>query len=353
MKGKLDQFIYSLLIFIPISIYFGWIAQNHTLAFITSIISFIPLAHMLGHIIQEVSLQTNPTVSGLLSATFGNSIELIIAVNALSLGLIRVVEASIIGSIIGNVLLLIGASIFFGGIKHKHQKFNARSVGVSSTMLIIAVVGLALPSVYAVFNPNSTQITLLSESVAVVFALIYLASIFITLKTHKNIFDSSDELKATHQKPTLSLKKAIFYLILVTAIVALESEFLVAGLQEAGTTLGLSETFIGIVIIAVITNIAEKGTAIKFALDNKIDLALEIGLSSAIQIALFVAPILILISEIFGFGFTLVFSMFEVISLFFAVMIINYLSSDGKCNWLEGAQLMTVYALLAIAFFFL
>jgi Ca2+:H+ antiporter len=350
---KLEKSFGWMLLFIPISVFFGFIAHNGTIGFITSVIAIIPLAVIIGYATKEISLQANPTVGGLVSATFGNLIELIIAVLALNRGLIEIVQASIIGSIIGNILLLTGLSLFFGGLKYKHQHFNKAAAGVSSTMLIIAIVGLTMPSLFAFAKASPSTVTALSEFVALVMALIYVAGLWFSLKTHKELFDASDEIRATRQKPSLSIKSASLVLCVATLLVALESEILVRGVESAAVSIGLSHTFIGIVVLAIVTNIAEKSAAVKFALENRISISLEIGLSSAIQIALFVVPILVLISEVFNFGFTLVFSFFEVVAVFMAVMIINYLSADGRCNWLEGAQLISVYFIIAIAFFFL
>lgn len=352
-KIKINKIFLWLLFFIPISAFFALVAHDKTLTFITSIIAIIPLARIIGVTTKEISLQTNPTIGGLVSATFGNAIELIIAVLALREGLLRVVQASLIGSIIGNILLLIGISIFFGGLKYKKQIFNRQAIGVSSTMLIIAVVGLTIPSLFAFVNNDAAKTVVLSDAVAIILATIYIAGLIFSLKTHKDLFDVSDEIKATHQKPQMSKKTAFFLLLLTTVIVAIESEFLVSGIEEAALNIGMTQTFIGIVLIAIITNIAEKATAINFALENKLDIAIEIGLSSAIQIALFVVPLLVIISELMNYHFSLVFSAFEVISVVLAVMIVNHLSADGVCNWLEGAQLMTVYFIIATAFFFI
>jgi Ca2+:H+ antiporter len=342
------------LVFIPASIYCYFFTSNQTLAFIFSAIAIIPLAWIIGYATKELALQTNPNVGGLINATFGNIVELIIAVFALSKGLLVVVKASLIGSIIGNLLLLIGLSVFFGGLKFKQQRFNRDSASASATMLIIAVTGLAIPTVYAMTaNSDGAHVQALSDSVAIVLAVIYLAGIVFATYTHKHLFDSSDEIKASREKPTISWKKAAWILFIATAVVAFEAEILVKGVEGAALSLGMTQTFVGVIIIAIITNIAEKANAIHFAMQDKLDIAIEIGLSSAIQIALFVVPILIFISEIFGYGFSLVFSMFEIIAVMFAVMIVNYLSSDGRCNWLEGAQLLSVYLILAIAFFFL
>ncbi|MCJ7571823.1 MAG: calcium/proton exchanger [Candidatus Thermoplasmatota archaeon] len=352
-KLRIGKFFYLLLIFIPISIFFGLFTENKTLTFITSILSIIPLARILGYTTKEISLQTNPTISGLVSATFGNAIELIIAIFALKNGFIDVVKASLIGSIVGNILLLVGLSVLFGGLRYKHQRFNNETIAISATMLIIVVAGLSIPSAYAFLKPNDSNNQNLSIAVAIVMALIYIAGLVFSLLTHKDLFDASDEMKATHEKPTMTRRYASLILLLTMIVVAVESEFLVRGIDEAASTMHISMIFIGVVVIAIITNIAEKSTAIHFALENKLDVSIEIGLSSAIQIALFVVPILMLISQVFKFGFSLVFTPFEILSVVLAVMIINYLSADGRCNWLEGAQLISVYLIIAIAFFFI
>jgi len=269
-------------------------------------------------------------------------------------GLLEIVQASIIGSIIGNLLLLMGLSIFFGGLRYKEQRFNKDSIGVSATMLIIAIVGMTIPTVYSLaVTTNDLHVMIISDAVALVLALVYISGLIFAFITHKHLFDASDEIKGSHEKPMLSVRNASIILLFSTLVVAFESELLVMYVKDAAANIGLTQTFVGVIIIAIITNIAEKINAIHFARENKLDIALEIGLSSAIQIALFVVPILVFVSQIFGYGFSLVFSLFEIISVFFAVMIVNYLSSDGKCNWLEGAQLLSVYVILAIVFFYI
>jgi Ca2+:H+ antiporter len=350
---QVGSFFYWMLLFIPVSFYFGMFTNNLVMTFITAILAIVPLARIIGYTTNEIAMQSNPAISGLLSATFGNAIELIIAIFALKHGLIRVVQASIVGSIIGNILLVIGLSVLFGGMRYKHQHFNKEAIGVSSTMLIIVIVGLAIPSVYAFVRPDGLYLNALSVAVAIIMAIIYLAGLAFALLTHKEMFDASDEIKATHETPTISKKEAALILLVTTIVVAWVAEFLVNGIQQSASSIGITETFIGVVIIAIITNVAENSTAINFALHDKLDVSLEIGLSSAIQIALFVVPILILISQIFNYGFSLFFSMFEIISVMLAVMIINHLAADGRCNWLEGAQLISVYLIIAIAFFFI
>jgi len=354
MRKRIGKVFFWFLAFIPISFYLAFFTKNLTLTFITSTLALIPLARIIGYSTKEIVLQTNPTWGGLVNATFGNVIELLIAIIALSNGLLYIVKASIVGSILGNILLLIGFSVFFGGLKYKSQKFNKYSVGVSSTLLIIAVAGLVIPTVFSLTsNASVEQVRILNYVVAAVMTLIYFAGLLFSFVTHKHLFDPSDEIKATHEKPIWNLKKSFIVLLFTTLIVGFESEFLVRGIESATLSLGLTQTFIGVVIIAIVTNIAEKANAIHFARENKIDISIEIGLNSAIQIALFVVPVLVFISGIFNYGFSLVFSTFDLISIFLAVMIVNYLSSDGECNWLEGAQLVTVYLIIITAFYFI
>lgn len=352
-KLKIGRTFYLLLVFIPISIILYLFTKEDSIIFVTSVLGIVPLARIMGYTTKEISLQTNPTVSGLFSATFGNAVELIIAILALNAGLIQVVQASIIGSIIGNILLLVGLSIFAGGLRYKNQRFNNQTIAVSSTMLIIVVAGLAIPSVYDIVIPNSTKISILSSAVAAVMAFIYLAGLVFSLRTHKDLFDASDEMKATQERPTMSRRFAALILFLTIVVVTFESEILVGTIEHAARAIGLSQVFIGLVVIAIITNIAEISTAVHFSLKNKLDVSIEIGLSSAIQIALFVIPILMLFSQAFNYGFTLVFTPFEILAVILAVLIVNYISGDGRCNWLEGAQLISVYSIIAIAFFFI
>jgi Ca2+:H+ antiporter len=352
-KLKIGKIFYWFLLFIPISIFSALVIQNDTLTFITCIFAIVPLARILGYSTKEISLQSNPTISGLFSATFGNAIELIIAIIALSAGLVEVVQASLIGSIVGNILLLVGISIFAGGLRYKNQRFNNQSIAVSSTMLIIVVAGFSIPSLYAILIPQNVHNQDVSSAVAVVMALIYLAGLVFSLRTHKDLFDASDEMKASSERPTMSRRLAALILLIVIGAVSVESELLVGTIEQAAATIGITQMFVGIVVIAIITNIAEISTAVHFSVENKLDVSIEIGLSSAIQIALFVVPVLMLISQVFNFGFSLVFTPFEILAVILAVLIVNYLSADGRCNWLEGAQLISVYLIIGIVFFFI
>jgi Ca2+:H+ antiporter len=356
MMRKIEKIFVWFLVFIPISYYFGFFTTDSMLTFITSILAIIALARVIGYATNQIVLQTNPMVGGLANATFGNMIELIIAILALRVGLIELVQASIVGSIIGNILLLMGLSVLFGGLRYKEQKFNKTSIGISSTMLIIAVAGLTIPTAYSIatgLGSSSVQVQMVSNAVALVLAITYVAGLVFAFFTHKHLFDSSDEIKSAREAPSMGIRKAVLILLVAVVLVSIDSEFLVTEFQQVSSTIGLTQTFVGVVVIAIITNIAEKVNAIHFAMRDKLDIALEIGLSSAIQIALIVVPLLVVISQLFNLGFSLVFPVFEIIGVIFAVMIVNYLSADGKCNWLEGVQLLSVYFILIVAFYFI
>jgi len=349
--GKFQAINY-MLIFIPISLLLAFFHAGAIYVFVFSILSLIPIAKYIGHATENLALQTSPTLGALMNATFGNAIELIIAIFALQAGLLEVVKASITGSIIGNLLLLIGLSMFAGGLRYKEQKFNTDSAGVSSTMLIIAVTGLSIPTLYALTTGGQAT-GAISLAVSVVMAVIYILGLVFTLFTHKHLFDVGDEMKKAKVKPTIAKRTAILMIFGFTALAALQSELLVSTIQSASQQIGLTEVFVGVVIIAIITNIAEKIQAVSFALKDKIDISIEIGTNSATQIALFVVPLIVLISSVMYRPLTLVFTVFELAAVIFSVLIINYIGSDGRCNWLEGAQLITVYLIIMIAFYFI
>ncbi len=342
-----------MIIFIPISIILVLINSSPLYIFVSSIISLIPISKHIGKSTESIALQTTPTMAALINVTFGNSVELIIAILALQAGLVSFVAASITGSIMIS-LLLIGLAMIAGGLKYREQKFNTDAGNVSATMLIIAVTGLSIPTIYSILTSSPViEIETLSFSVSIVMALIYILGLVFTFGTHKHLYDWGDELKKEKIKPVYTRKKAIIFLVLLTLMAFIEAEFLVSAIKPASEAIGLSEIFVGVVIIGIITNVSETINAITFAMKNKLELSMEIGTNSATQIALFVAPLLVLISTLFSTPFTLVFPLFDVVALFFTVLIINHLIADGRCNWLEGAQLITVYIILAIAFYFI
>ena len=354
-----DRIFWSLLIFVPISMLCQGLRAPDIVIFIASVGALIPLARYIGRATESIALQSNHTIGGLMNATFGNLIELLIAIFAIAHSLtqprlIEVVKASIIGSIIGNILLLIGLSMFFGGLKYSEQRFNRYSAGVSSTMLIICVVGMAIPSVYSRTTQTGVEhMNAVSGVVSGLLAAIYICGLVFALFTHRHLFDTSDELRAAKEKPEWTMHKAGIILLVSSALAAYESELLVSRIEAATQFFHFTHVFVGAVIVAIVTNIAEKTNAILFARKNNIDLSIEIGTSSAIQIALFVVPILVFTSLLMGRPFLLDFSGFQLVAMVFAVMIVNSLAPDGRCNWLEGAQLIAVYLIIATAFYFI
>ncbi|MFY9277148.1 MAG: calcium/proton exchanger, partial [Clostridium sp.] len=292
-------------------------------------------------------------IGGFLNATFGNATELIISFFALKSGLFEVVKSSIAGSIIGNILLVLGASMFIGGLKHKTQNFNINVVETTSSMLLFSLIGLCVPAFFThTINPNllNTRYEGLSLVVAIVMFILYILSLIFSFFTHKDLYATTTEEEGHESK--WSLKKSIIILVIATVIIAIESEFLVGGIEDITSKLGLSEFFVGIILIPIIGNAAEHSTAITMALKNKMDVAIEIALGSSLQIILFVAPVLIFLSLLFT-PMSIIFNPFELVSLIASVIIANKVASDGQSNWLEGAQLMAVYFIIAAGFFIL
>ncbi|QYE98917.1 calcium/proton exchanger [Paraclostridium sordellii] len=341
-----------LLIFIPISIIGEFMHLPPTVMFVLAALSIIPLAGLMGEATEEISFYTGPKIGGFLNATFGNATELIISFFALKAGLFDVVKASIAGSVIGNILLVLGASMLFGGLKHKNQTFNKKVIEVSSSMLLFAVIGLCIPAIFThTINPKllNTRYEGLSIVVAIIMFAIYILSLVFSFITHKDIYSIAHEEEGSAK---WSLKKSIIILAIATTLIAIESEFLVSGVDSITATLGLSEFFVGIILIPVIGNAAEHSTAIVMAMKNKIDVSVEIAVGSSLQIILFVGPVLIFLSLLFT-PMSIVFNQFELVSLIVSVLIVNRVASDGESNWLEGVQLLSVYLIIAAGFFIL
>ena len=342
-----------MLLFVPISFIGKFLNFSPTIMFILAALSIIPLAGIMGEGTEEISSYTGPKIGGFLNATFGNATELIISFFALKSGLFEVVKSSIAGSIIGNILLVLGASMFIGGLKHKTQNFNINVVETTSSMLLFSLIGLCVPAFFThTINPNllNTRYEALSLVVAIVMFILYILSLIFSFFTHKDLYATTTEEEGHESK--WSLKKSIAILIIATVIIAIESEFLVGGIEDITSKLGLSEFFVGIILIPIIGNAAEHSTAITMALKNKMDVAIEIALGSSLQIILFVAPVLIFLSLLFT-PMSIIFNPFELVSLIASVIIANKVASDGQSNWLEGAQLMAVYFIIAAGFFIL
>ena len=341
-----------MLIFIPISFIAKFMNASGSIMFILSCLSIVPLAGLMGEGTEEISFYSGPKIGGFLNGTFGNATELIISFFALKQGLFDVVKSSIAGAVIGNILLVVGASMLAGGLKYKTQKFNRKVTEVSSSMLLFAVLGLSIPALFThTVDPAllNTRYEGLSVFVAVVMILIYGLSLFFSFSTHKDIYSSTKEEEG-HAK--WSLNKSIFILVISTVLIAIESEFLVNGIEPITESLGWSQFFVGIILIPIIGNAAEHSTAVVMARKDKMDVALEIAIGSSLQIILFVAPILIFLSLLFT-PMSIVFNEFELIALIASVIIANRVSHDGESNWLEGVQLLAVYLIIAASFFIL
>jgi Ca2+:H+ antiporter len=343
-----------LLVFVPVAIGLHYLRpESHSLIFLISCLAIVPLAGRLGHATEDLSRRTGEGIGGLLNATFGNAAELIIALAALREGLYPVVKASLTGSIIGNVLLVFGASVLAGGLRYKRQRFNVTGARAQSTLLTLAAIALVMPAgFHAVAGPQGLpRESGLSLTISLVLLVAYAAHLVFSLITHKQLF--AGECDASHP-PEWSLKKELLILAGSTAMIAWVSEILVGSVEAAATSLGMTRVFLGVIVVAIVGNAAEHSTAVMMALKNKMEISLGIAIGSSLQIALFVAPLLVMASRFIGpRPMDLVFTPAEVLAVFVAVLITGQIASDGESNWLEGAQLLAVYVILAMVFFFL
>ncbi len=368
LKPSLDW----LLIFVPIAIAMRFVPafENPTALFIVSCLSIIPLAGWMGKATEHLAEHLGQGIGGLLNATFGNAAELIIALFALNKGLEGVVKASITGSIIGNLLLVLGLSLIAGGAKFKTQTFDRTAAGTTATALTLAAIGLLIPTIFHLaaaqvpmtaggWTPQKEQT--LSLAISVVLIATYALTLYFSLVTHKDLFIGEARMgaaqKVGHEEEESgehwSKKRAIITLLVATAFVALISEFLVGAVEAARGALGFTEVFVGVIVVAIIGNAAEHSSAILMAMRNKMDLSLGIALGSSLQIALFVAPVLVFASYAFGKPMNLEFTIPEVVAVIASILIVQQICSDGESNWMEGAQLISVYAILGILFYFL
>jgi len=348
-----------LLVFLPVvlALELGH-SQSPVAIFVCSCLAIIPLAGWLGKATEHLAERTGEGIGGLLNATFGNAAELIIALVALRQGLYDIVKASLTGSILGNILLVMGASCLAGGLKHKDLRFNAAGARMMSTMLTLAAIALVLPAAFHyLVHPLAEVERNLSLEISVVLLVCYALSLLFSLHTHKQLFTATAAEAAKvggvgHGRWPLG--KALGVLGGATALIAWVSEILVGSIAEAAHSFGMTSIFVGVVVVAIIGNAAEHSTAVLMARKNRMDLALGIAIGSSIQIALFVAPVLVLSSYWLGpTPMDLVFSPAEVLGVVIAVAITGQIASDGESHWLEGVQLLAVYLILALIFFFL
>jgi Ca2+:H+ antiporter len=347
------KYLRYLLIFIPISIVLEFLKADAVWIFSAAALAIVPLAGIMGEATEEISVHTGPRIGGFLNATFGNATELIIAFFALKDGLFDVVKASIAGSVIGNILLVLGASMLAGGIKFKTQKFNRNAIEVSSSMLLFAVIGLCIPAIFThTVRPellNKSGYETMSIGIAFLLFIIYIFGLYFSFHTHKDLYGTEHDEDIESK---WSMKKSIAILIGATLLIALESEFLVSSVEPMTEHIGISKFFVGIILIPIIGNAAEHSTAILMAMKNKMNIAIEIAIGSSLQIILFVAPVLVFLSLLFT-PMSIVFNEFELVSLVVAVLIANKVASDGESNWLEGLQLVAVYVIIGISFLIL
>jgi Ca2+:H+ antiporter len=362
-----DRLLLLLLVFValaPLSHALHW-GGITTFAF--AALAIVPLAGLMGEATERLAARLGAGVGGLLNATFGNAAELIIALVALQRGLYDVVKASLTGSIIGNILLVLGIACFAGGIKRERQVFDRSAAAVGSTLLGLATIGLIVPAMFhfvaegAVSRGRLTatgELALertLSLEISIVLFAAYVLSLIFSLHTHRHLYAGQSHSGAHEVTGArVSARRELVTLLVATALVAWMSELLVGAVEEASHALGLTEVFVGVIVVAVIGNAAEHSTAVLVAIKNKMDLALNIAIGSSIQIALFVAPVLVFVSYLMPHGpMDLRFTAFEVLAVGVSVAVVNMVAQDGESNWLEGALLLAVYLVLGIAFYFL
>jgi Ca2+:H+ antiporter len=343
-----------LLIFVPVTLGLAFVQPNHLSVFVSAALAIIPLAGLLGRATEHLTAHVGAGVGGLLNASLGNAAELIIALVALREGLHDVVKASLTGSIIGNILLVLGASMIAGGLKYERQKFNQTAAGTGSSLLLLSAVGLIIPALFHL-TASDRGVAVereLSLEISIVLFAIYVMSLVFSLRTHRHVYTGGEHGTSHDEKPW-SRGRAIGVLTIVTVLVALMSELLVGALDHAAATLGLTQIFVGVILVALVGNAAEHSTAVMVAMKNKMDLALSIAVGSSLQIALLVAPILVFASYLFGKPLDLIFTPFEVAAVTISVLIVGFVSGDGESHWMEGVMLVGVYVMLAIAFYFL
>ena len=353
-----------LLLFVPISLAAHFLDWGALAVFITAGLAIIPLAAWMGSATEEITVVVGPTLGGFLNATFGNATELIIALVALRAGLVDVVKASITGSIISNLLLVMGFAMLLGGLRYKEQEFPPIAARVNASLMNLAVIAILIPTAVDFTSSGVSEVTIqsLSIAVAIVLIVVYGLTLLFSMKTHSYLYVGLAELQqvelaeanlATNEpEHEVNLWAWMGVLLGATLLVAVESELLVDSLEEATTRLGLTALFTGVILVPIIGNAAEHATAVTVAMKNKMDLSVSVAVGSSLQIALFVAPVLVLAGWAMGQPMDLDFKPFELVAVTVAVLIANSISSDGKSNWLEGTMLLAAYTVLGLAFYF-
>jgi Ca2+:H+ antiporter len=343
-----------LVAFLPVALALRLAGANDVLVFLASALAVVPLAGLIGAATEEVARYVGPGIGGFLNATFGNAAELIIGVLALRAGLTEVVKASLTGSVLGNLLLVLGLSMVVGGWGRERQTFNRTNVGVSAGLLLLTVAALLLPDIYAealsgAAPLSAPSIMTISVLVSIVMLVTYALSLLFSLKTHRSVLGTSH---VDAEPPRLTRRDALVLLFVATALTGLAAEVLVGSIEHAASAIGLSDLFVGAVVVAIVGNAAEHFSAVIFARRDHMDLAVGIALGSAAQVGLLVAPIAVLVSLLVGHPMALVFDHFELGAMLFAVLGVSFLSLDGESNWFEGVLLLAFYSVIAIIFFF-
>ncbi len=354
---------YLLVPFIPLAVVVDLAHATPVLVFFCSALGVIPTAALMGRATEELAARSGPGIGGLLNVTFGNAPELIIALFALHAGLQEVVKASIIGSVIGNILLVMGAAMFVGGLGRDRQRFNRASASAQASMLLLASVALLMPAIFELVEgkglpaPGAERVVYgatvehLSLAVAIVLILSYLAGLLFSLHTHRDLFNPPEQDDG-HREPW-SVRRSVAALALAGVAVGGMSEILVGSISDAAASIGLTEFFVGAIVVAIVGNAAEHWVAVLVARKDKMDLAVNIAIGSSAQIALFVAPLLVLVSFVLGpSAMPLVFNGFELGAVVLAILIASHVTSQGESTWFEGVQLLAVYAVVALAFAF-
>ena len=358
-ETKLNILLFAL----PITLYFNYVDQNHSMAFFSSLIAIMPLAFLMGRATEEIALRTTESLGGLLNATFGNAAELIIAVLLILEAsrvsdpetqsfFIQLVQASLIGSILGNLLLVMGLAFVWGGIHHSEQKYSETQVSSNGSLLLLSMIVLVIPTVFHSSvggEGGDSRLLDLSHIAAAILLLVYGLFLLFQFRTHVHLFATDG---SHHEEPEMTQRDSIILLVVATVLVSWMAEILVHSVEYAAEDFGLPHLFIGVILLPLFGNAAEHFTAVTVAGKDKMDLSFAISMGSSTQIAVFIAPLMVIIAWAFGVPLTFEFGTLETVSAFLAVLIVNSIAADGKSNWLEGAMLLSSYGVLAAAFLF-
>ncbi len=348
----IQKIFLGMLLFIPLTFILEMTHSSQNLIFATALLAIIPLAKFMGDSTESIAARTTPRLGGFLNATFGNATEVILSFVALTNGYTELVKASIVGSVASNLLLVLGISIFAGGMKYKNQHFSRKGIDFSVTLLVLSIICIILPTGF--LNSMDTKIITvpfleLSEVVAIVMLLVYVAGLYFSFYTHQDIFGTEHHEVAEAEGPNAPLSRSIAVLAGCTVMVAVLSEVLVKSVESVSHSMGLSEFFIGLIIIPIIGNAAEHSSAVVMAVKNKLDVSIEIAVGSSIQIILLVFPAMILAGWATGHPMSVIFNRYELIALIASVVVVSKVISDGETNWFEGLLLCLVYSMLAVA----